>query len=383
MIQGTNLLPNIIDVAVRNNLEINKKTFKKKEVRCKCPFCKEDANKKNKFYLSLNASKNVFKCWYCKENGGVLRFISLLEGKSEQELIDELRAKNGNMKKKHPAERLTKHQLALIGYNIDWFANQQFDSNFAYQFRQRVWSEWQAYVADRKRYCYQLLFAGMFSGFKKSLEQVQEIEKDLNVKFVDELLDELFKERKEEDTFQLEELTSELVGRVHPYETINIKTKNKGEDCIMLNNCVFVGRLASDVELKYTPNGHPVCQFNIALTRAIADKNGEKKADFIRCIAWGKVAENMANQLTKGDTIGIQTRVQTRSYENQQGMKVYVTEFVVEGFPTFIKVKKWESGNGNNQTQKQKKSEAQNFPTADPFFGQGQPIDINDDDLPF
>ncbi|MEL3959577.1 single-stranded DNA-binding protein [Caldifermentibacillus hisashii] len=152
----------------------------------------------------------------------------------------------------------------------------------------------------------------------------------------------------------------------------------------MLNNCVFVGRLSSEVELKYTPNGHPVAVFNLALTRAIPDKNGEKKADFIRCVAWGKVAENMANQLSKGDTIGIQTRVQTRNYENQQGQKVYVTEFIVEGFPTFIKVKKWESGNGNS-AQKQKKSEAQNFPTADPFFGygQGQPIDINDDDLPF
>lgn len=386
--QGESLLPNVLDVAKQYNLEINPKTLNKKEVRCKCPFCKEDANRRNKYYLSLNPNKNVFKCWYCKESGGVLRFISLLTGRSENELIEKIRKKHGNTTPKHPAERLTKHQLSLIGYEkVDWYKNQQYDSTLAYQFRQKVWETWQKYVADRKTYCYELLFAGLFSGFEKSVEEVQEIEKELNVKFLDELLEKLFQDWKDDDVFELETLTCELIGRVHPYDTIDIKNEEeKGEEQLMLNNCTFVGRLSSDVDLKYTPNGNAVAQFSLALTKAVPDQNGERKADFIRCIAWGKVAENMANQLSKGDTIGFQSRVQTRSYENQTGQKVYVTEFVVEGFPTFIKVKKWESGKNNKNAQSQNAKGnnvySMNRATSDPFF-HGEPIDISSDDLPF
>ena len=174
----------------------------------------------------------------------------------------------------------------------------------------------------------------------------------------------------------------------------------------MLNNCTFVGRLSSDVDIKYTPNGKAVANFSLALTRAIPNQQGEREADFIRCVAWGKSAENMANQLSKGDMIGIQARVQTRNYENNQGQKVYITEFVIEGFPQFLKVKKWENrNNGNNgqanqnsnqnqgqnqfqnsnqgqyqQNQYQNQGQGQN----DPFgSGQATPIDISDDDLPF
>lgn len=156
----------------------------------------------------------------------------------------------------------------------------------------------------------------------------------------------------------------------------------------MLNVCSFVGRLGNEVDMRYTPNGKAVANFNLALTRPIPDQNGNRNADFIRCQAWGKTAENMATQLSKGDMIAIQSRVQTRSYQNQQGQTVYVTEFVVEGFPQFLKVKKWENGNGNNNNGKrngnqqgQNQNQFQN--QQDPFANAGQPIDISDDDLPF
>lgn len=159
----------------------------------------------------------------------------------------------------------------------------------------------------------------------------------------------------------------------------------------MINKCVFVGRLGTDVDMKYTPNGKAVANFSLALTRAIPDQNGDRQADFIRCVVWGRSAENMANQLSKGDMIGIEARVQTRSYEDNQGKTVYVTEFVVEGFPQFLKVKKWESENNNNgnsgqrqgiQNQGQYPNQYQNQ-NQDPFNSNGGPIDINDDDLPF
>ncbi|WP_035723194.1 hypothetical protein [Gracilibacillus boraciitolerans] len=63
------LLPNIVEVADSHGLDCNFKTRGKKEVMFKCPFCHADSNK-NRFYLSLNEDKNVFKCWHCKESGG-------------------------------------------------------------------------------------------------------------------------------------------------------------------------------------------------------------------------------------------------------------------------------------------------------------------------
>lgn len=382
------ILPNVLEVASRNHLEADSKTLDKKEVRFKCPFCLADSNRKGKYYLSLNEDKNVFKCWYCKESGGVLRFISLLEEKSEQDLIEEIRQKNGSSYKKHPAERLTRHQLELIGYpKIDWVANRNFDYQLYKSYRERVWKDWKAYVARQKELAYKLLFVGLLNGeFKKSIEQVKEIEKEVNETFLDNLVKHLFKEKKSDELFRVEMFACHIAGRDHPYETIEIKEESdEGEDFPMLNVCTFVGRLAADVDFRYTPNGKGVANFTLAISRAIPDQNGDRQADFIRCQAWGKVAENMANNLSKGDVIGIQSRVQTRSYENNQGQTVYVTEFVVEGFPTFIKVKKWENGNGNGGNNSNQKQGQQNQNQFDPFNqgGQSQPYDISDDDLPF
>lgn len=385
------LLPNILEVAQNNNLEADPKTINKKEVRFKCPFCHADANRRNKYYLSINESKNVFKCWYCKESGGVLKFISLLEGKSEQELIEEIRQQNGWSYKKHPAERLTRMQLELIGYpKIDWIRNRKFDYDFYIAFRDKVWTQWQAYIKEKKQYCYQLLFVNLISGnFKKGIEQVKEIEKVLNVNFLNDLLNAIFQESKTEQLFQLENIACELSGCVHPYETYlkEEKDNKKGEEFKMLNVCTFIGRLSSEVELKYTSNGKAVATFNLALTRPVADQNGERHADFIRCQAWGRIAENMANQLTKGDMIGFQSRVQTRSYQNQQGQTVYVTEFIVEGFPQFLKVKKWENSGNVNQNQNQRAQQFNNQGGQYQNQYQNQYNDpfnnMSDDDLPF
>lgn len=149
----------------------------------------------------------------------------------------------------------------------------------------------------------------------------------------------------------------------------------------MLNKCTFVGRLAGDPDLRYTPNGKAVANFQLALTDPIPDSNGNRNATFIRCVVWNKVAESMADNLSKGDMVAFESRVQVRSFEREGSQKrEYITEFVVEGFPQFLKVKKWENGAGStNSNQNQRKNQQ----GTDPFENHGQPIDINDDDLPF
>lgn len=137
----------------------------------------------------------------------------------------------------------------------------------------------------------------------------------------------------------------------------------------MINNVVLIGRLTRDVELRYTPTNVAVATFTLAVNRNFKNADGEREADFINCIMWRQQAENLANWTKKGMLVGITGRIQTRSYENQQGQRVYVTEVVAESFQVL-----------------EKRDNAANKPSLDnqmpPNFS-GQPMDISDDDLPF
>ena len=137
----------------------------------------------------------------------------------------------------------------------------------------------------------------------------------------------------------------------------------------MINNVVLIGRLTRDVDLQHTPQNQVVGQFTLAVNRNFKNQNGEYDADFINCVIWGKSAENFANWAKKGNLVGINGRVQTRNYENQQGQRVYVTEVVAENFQLLEK-----RNNSANQN-----SMAEQMP---PSFA-GDPMDIKDDDLPF
>lgn len=137
----------------------------------------------------------------------------------------------------------------------------------------------------------------------------------------------------------------------------------------MINNVVLIGRLTRDVDLRHTPQNQVVGQFTLAVNRNFKNQNGEYDADFINCVIWGKSAENFANWAKKGNLVGINGRVQTRNYENQQGQRVYVTEVVAENFQLLEK-----RNNSANQN-----SMAEQMP---PSFA-GDPMDIKDDDLPF
>ena len=99
-----------------------------------------------------------------------------------------------------------------------------------------------------------------------------------------------------------------------------------------MNSICLVGRLTKDVELRYTPSNVAVATFTLAVNRTFKNENGDREADFINCVMWRQQAENLANWAKKGALIGITGRIQTRSYDNQQGQRVYVTEVVAETF---------------------------------------------------
>ena len=110
----------------------------------------------------------------------------------------------------------------------------------------------------------------------------------------------------------------------------------------MINRVVLVGRLTRDPELRKTQSGTSVCSFTMAVGRRVSTQ-GQPDADFINCVAWNKTADLMTQYLHKGSLIGLEGRIQTRSYDNQQGQRVYVTEVVAESVQ-FLEPKNAQSG---------------------------------------
>lgn len=131
----------------------------------------------------------------------------------------------------------------------------------------------------------------------------------------------------------------------------------------MINNVVLAGRVTKDIELKVTPTGKSVCSFSLAVNRKFV-QDGERQADFINCQLWGKSAETLEKYVKKGMMIGVEGRIQTRKYTNQQGQTVYVTEVVADSF-SFLEKKQ-----SNEQPQFND-------------FGNYGGFEVNDDDLPF
>lgn len=156
----------------------------------------------------------------------------------------------------------------------------------------------------------------------------------------------------------------------------------------MINNVTLVGRLTKDPDLRYTSSGTGVATFTLAVNRNFTSADGTREADFINCVIWRKPAETLANYAKKGVLIGVTGRIQTRSYDNQQGQKVYVTEVIADNFQ-LLESKKADSsqntqgsGVSNSQTNNYTRNQQnRNNDESDPFGNSS--IDIGDDDLPF
>lgn len=165
----------------------------------------------------------------------------------------------------------------------------------------------------------------------------------------------------------------------------------------MINRVVLVGRLTKDTDLRYTSSGTAVGSFTVAVNRQFTNQAGEREADFVNCVAWRKTAETLANFTRKGSLIGVEGRIQTRHYDNNEGNRVYVTEVVVDTFSLLESKATNQERQANspkpqtagrppeeNRTRTGTNQSYQNQSQGrDPFASSGTPINISDDDLPF
>lgn len=115
----------------------------------------------------------------------------------------------------------------------------------------------------------------------------------------------------------------------------------------MLNRVILIGHLATDPELKYTPSGHAVTTFRIAVNRPFANAQGEREADFVDIVAWRQTAEFAANYLGKGRLVALEGRLQIRSYQAQDGTKRRVSEVVCENLRALDRPKEPGEGGGS------------------------------------
>lgn len=168
----------------------------------------------------------------------------------------------------------------------------------------------------------------------------------------------------------------------------------------MINRVVLVGRLTKEPDLKYTTNGIANLRFSLAVNRSYSGQNGERQADFINCVAWRGQAENMTKFLHKGSLIGVEGRIETGSYQTQDGSTRYTTDVICDSVQ-FLEPKKAQEKPTHQEAGFQTQPTTFNSPFSqpgtnpfDPNFsvppsyvpGQSQAssaININDDDLPF
>ncbi len=172
----------------------------------------------------------------------------------------------------------------------------------------------------------------------------------------------------------------------------------------MINNVVLVGRITKDPEIKYTSTGIATLAFTVAVDRGIKDNSGERQADFINCVAWRNNAEFLSRYVKKGYMIGVEGRIQTRSYQSQTDNQMrYVTEVVCESVtnlqprdpnqpqavnqnyqqnqPRQINNPSYQQNNGFNNYQAN--YQQQSYSPDSSFEKESFNVDVAEDDLPF
>jgi single-strand DNA-binding protein len=149
----------------------------------------------------------------------------------------------------------------------------------------------------------------------------------------------------------------------------------------MINRVIITGRLTKDVEVRKTQSGLSCANFTVACDRFRKKDDQEQSADFISCVAWRQSAEFLEKYAQKGTMIGVDGRIQTRSYENAQGAKVYVTEVVADNVQ-ILETKKAAAPSSDRPrgTESYKTKDISTSP-AD-IFNESD-IEISSDDLPF
>lgn len=155
-----------------------------------------------------------------------------------------------------------------------------------------------------------------------------------------------------------------------------------------MNKTFLVGHLTKDPDLRYLSNNTAVATFTIAVNRTFANQSGEREADFINIVVWRKQAENVKKYLVKGSLVGVDGRIQTRSYDNQEGKKVYVTEVVADNVQ-FLGPKGQREGGVSPQNFSDYESQVPPVSTNttnisdEPFADFGETVELSEDDIAF
>ena len=161
-----------------------------------------------------------------------------------------------------------------------------------------------------------------------------------------------------------------------------------------MNKVMLVGRLTRDPEMRTSTSGMQIASFSLAVNRNFRNKEGNVDADFINVVVFGKQAETIGKYVTKGQQLGVEGRIQTRSYDAQDGTKRYVTEVVADNFE-FLSSKN--SGNGTASApvnayvdttssfyvDEPSKDNGVDISGEDPFKNFCNEVALSDDDLPF
>lgn len=146
----------------------------------------------------------------------------------------------------------------------------------------------------------------------------------------------------------------------------------------MINMVVLMGRLTADPELRTSNSGISYCRFTVAVDRSFTKSGEEKKTDFINCVAWRQTAEFVSRYFTKGQMIAVEGSIQTDSYTNKDGAKVYTTDILVSQVSFTGDKRGGETASESapeDKPLKQTRAQRVNHTEVKP--------DMTDDDLPF
>ena len=164
-----------------------------------------------------------------------------------------------------------------------------------------------------------------------------------------------------------------------------------------MNKVILIGRLTRDPEMRTTTTGNATASFTIAVSRPFTNQQGEREADFINCVVWRKQAENVSKYCSKGSQVAVEGRLQTRSYDANDGTKRYVTEVIADnvtflgsragGSPIPESSSNTSSYAVNNAVPNNNGMVNNDIVTSDldmdPYAAMGNEVSLSDDDLPF
>ena len=167
----------------------------------------------------------------------------------------------------------------------------------------------------------------------------------------------------------------------------------------MINRVVLVGRLTREINLRKTGTGTSVASFTVACNRCFSGQNQDQSADFINCVAWRQTADFMAQYAAKGSLVGIEARIQSRSYDDASGKRVYVTEVVADSVQLLESKAQTASHRAEPNYAAPQNNYSNSYANTNSYaqpqntgyepdygfdgFGAGPTLDISSDDLPF